>query len=255
MVGALLAWTGGDFRRLWSKPALRRARQTEPPRALAGRLHGRARVWYTAAGWEGIMKLYGHPYSTCTRKVLLTLTETNTPYELVVVDLTKGEQKQPPHLSRQPFGVVPAIDDDGYKLFESRAIARYINQKVRGPLVPTDLQEYGRMEQWISVETSYFAGPAMTFIFEHTFKRPQSDEALRSAGKALDLAFEVMDARLAVAPYFAGTQFSLADISFMPYVGYLMGSPLQERIARNGRVEAWWKRVSERPSWKKIAGG
>jgi glutathione S-transferase len=201
------------------------------------------------------MKLYGHPYSTCTRKVLVTLEETQTPYELIVVDFAKGEHKQQPHLSRQPFGQVPAIDDDGYKLYESRAIARYINQKVRGPLVPTDLHEFGRMEQWISIETSDFAGPAMKFIFQHTFKRPQPDEVLRAAGQSLDLALEVMDARLAVAPYFAGAQFSLADISFMPYVGYLMSSPLQERIARHGRVEAWWKRVSERPTWKKVAGG
>ena len=201
------------------------------------------------------MKLYGHPYSTCTRKVLLTLAETNTPHEMIVVDFAKGEHKQQPHLSRQPFGQVPAIDDDGYKLFESRAIARYINQKVRGPLVPTDVQEFGRMEQWISIETSDFSGPAMKFIFQHTFQRPQSDEVLREAGKSLDLALEVMDARLALAPHFAGTQFSLADICFMPYVGYLMSSPLQERIARHSRVDAWWRRVSERSSWKKIAGG
>jgi glutathione S-transferase len=201
------------------------------------------------------MKLYGHPYSTCTRKVLLTLAETNTPYELTVVDFAKGEHKQEPHLTRQPFGQVPAIDDDGFKLFESRAIARYINQKARGPLVPTDLQEFARMEQWISIETSDFSGPAMKFIFQHAFHRPQSDEVLLAAGNALDLALDVMNSRLSVAPYFAGNSFSLADICFMPYVGYLMGSPPKERIARHSRVEAWWGRVSERPSWKKIAGG
>ena len=111
------------------------------------------------------MKLYGHPYSTCTRKILLTLAETNTPYELNVVDFAKGEHKQQPHLSRQPFGQVPAIEDDGFALYESRAIARYINQKVRGKLVPTDLFEHARMEQWISIETSNFSGPAMKFIF------------------------------------------------------------------------------------------
>ena len=201
------------------------------------------------------MKLYGHPYSTCTRKVLLTLAETNTPYELTVVDFAKGEHKQEPHLSRQPFGQVPAIDDDGFKLFESRAIARYINQKARGPLVPTDLQEFARMEQWISIETSDFSGPAMKFIFQHAFHRPQTDEVLLAAGKSLDVALDVMNSRLSVAQYFAGDQFSLADICFMPYVGYLMSSPLKERIARHTRVEAWWSKVSDRPSWKKIAGG
>ena len=76
-----------------------------------------------------MIKVYGHPMSTCSRKVLATLVETNTPYELEVVDFAKGEHKREPHLSRQPFGQVPAIDDAGVELYESRAIARYINDK------------------------------------------------------------------------------------------------------------------------------
>src|SRR5689334_22469692 len=124
------------------------------------------------------MKLYGHPLSTCTRKVLTTLAETNTPYELVVVDFAKGEHKQEPHLSRQPFGQVPAIDDDGFEMYESRAICRYIDEKARGPLTPTDMPGRARMEQWISIETSDFSGPAMKYIFEHVFHRPQTPETL-----------------------------------------------------------------------------
>ena len=69
----------------------------------------------------------------------MTLAETNTPYELVVVDFAKGEHKQEPHLSRQPFGQVPALKDGDFELYESRAMCRYINDKVNGPLVPRDL--------------------------------------------------------------------------------------------------------------------
>lgn len=198
------------------------------------------------------MKLYGHPFSTCTRKVLTTLVETNTPYEFTVVDFAKGEHKQEPHISRQPFGQVPAIDDDGFKLYESRAIARYINEKSRGSLIPTDLQDRARMEQWISIETSDFSGPAMKFIFQHVFQRPQPEDVLRTAGQALDLALDVMDARLAVSPFFAGNDFTLADISFMPYVGYLAMSPVKDRLEARGSLSRWWARVSDRPSWKKV---
>ena len=52
------------------------------------------------------MKIYGHPMSTCTRKVLMTLAETNTPYEFVMVDLMKGDHKQAAHLARQPSASV-----------------------------------------------------------------------------------------------------------------------------------------------------
>lgn len=200
------------------------------------------------------MKLYGHPVSTCTRKVLMTLAETNTPYEMVVVDFAKGEHKQPPHMARQPFGQVPAIDDDGVQLYESRAIARYINEKVRGKLVPGDLVGRARMEQWISVETSNFTPAAMKYVYNDFFKRPQSDEVMSNAEKQVSTALGVMDAQLAKHPYFAGDQFSLADICFMPYVEYGMKTKLKDVLSKYPNVMAWWKRVSERPTWHKVTG-
>ncbi len=63
------------------------------------------------------MKIFGHPMSTCTRKVLATLVETNTPYELVVIDFATGEHKQPLHLSRQPFGKGPALEDGNFAMY------------------------------------------------------------------------------------------------------------------------------------------
>jgi glutathione S-transferase len=200
------------------------------------------------------MKIYGHPMSTCTRKVLTTLVETNTPYELLVQDFAKGEHKQPEHLARQPFGKVPTLDDDGFTMYESRAMCRYINEKFGGKLVPADTRGRAVMDQWISIETSYFTSPTMKFVFQHVFKFPQEPATLEAAQKDLDVALPVMDAHLAKNDYFAGADFSLADISFMPYVEYGMLTPVKESFVKYPSVMAWWNRVSERPSWRKIAG-
>ena len=201
-----------------------------------------------------MLKIFGHPMSTCTRKVLMTLAETNTPYEMTVVDFAKGEHKQEPHLTRQPFGQVPALDDAGFTLYESRAMSRYINEKVSGKLVPSDAQGRAAMEQWISVETSDFTPHAMPFIFEHVMKRPQDAAKLEAAGKGLETALGVMNARLAKSPFLAGEQLTLADVCFMPYVEYLMSTPVKETIAKFPHVAAWWNKASERPTWKKVAG-
>src|SRR3954471_553461 len=108
------------------------------------------------------MKVYGHPMRTCTRKVLTTLAEKGHEAEFVMVDIMKGEHKLPAHMERQPFGVVPAIDDDGFVLFESRAIMRYLDEKLPGTkLTPPEAQQRGTMEQWISVEQSYMSPKAM----------------------------------------------------------------------------------------------
>src|SRR5262245_37977023 len=108
------------------------------------------------------MKIYGHPMSTCTRKVLTVLAEKGHEAEFVLVDLLKGEQKQPDHLARQPFGVVPVLDDNGFRIYESRAIIRYLDEKLGGTsLTPTDMVGRALMNQWMSVEQSYLAPPAV----------------------------------------------------------------------------------------------
>jgi glutathione S-transferase len=134
-----------------------------------------------------MIKLYGHPLSTCTRKVLCTLHETNTPFEFVVVDLMTGEHKQPAHVARQPFGQVPAIDDDGFALFESRAICRYLNDVGHGELVPTTVTGRAVMDQWQSVEYCDFTPAAMKLIYNYVFYPMQgkaTDEQMIADGNA-----------------------------------------------------------------------
>ncbi|HEY3592531.1 MAG TPA: glutathione binding-like protein [Polyangiaceae bacterium] len=202
-----------------------------------------------------MIKLYGNPYSTCTRKVLTVLEETHTPFEMNVVDLGKGEHKQKPNLERQPFGQIPAIDDDGFAMFESRAIARYLAGKAESPLLPKNPQTRATMEQWISVEQSNFSPNAMKFIYQWTFNRPQEQSVLDAAGGMLEKTFTAISAPLATSAYLAGDTFSIADIAYMPYVEYLMKAPPAKAIfEKHPNVVNWWTRVSERPSWRKVAG-
>jgi glutathione S-transferase len=201
-----------------------------------------------------MIKIFGHPVSTCTRKVLMTLGETKTPYELLVVDFAKGEHKQQPHLGRQPFGQVPSIDDDGFAFYESRAICRYINEKVGGSLVPNNIKGRALMEQWISIETSNFTPHAMKFIYHDIFKRPQEPAVLEAAGKGVETSFGIMDATLAKGSFLVGAEFTLADVCFMPYFEYAMGTPVKAMLAKHPHVSAWWNRVSERATWQKVVG-
>lgn len=200
-----------------------------------------------------MIKIYGHPMSTCTRKVLTTLVENEIPYELEVVDIMQGAHKHQPHMSRQPFGQIPTMDDSGFKLYESRAIARYLDEQHGGKLVPKEPQARALMEQWISIETSNVSAHLMKFIYEHIFHRKQDEAVLANAAAKLDEAFAIMDAHLATHKHLAGEQFSIADIAFMPYFQYAQATPVKDQIAKYPHVAAWWNRVSERPSWKKVS--
>lgn len=71
-----------------------------------------------------VLKLYGS--AMATSRVLVTILEKELPYELILIDISKGEHKTDEFKKLQPFGQVPALDDDGFLMFESRAICRYL---------------------------------------------------------------------------------------------------------------------------------
>ncbi len=205
------------------------------------------------------MKLYGHPMSTCTRKVLTVLGEKGEKPDFVVVDIMKGEGKTPENLSRQPFGRVPSIDDDGFKLFESRAIARYIDETRPGAkLHGNDPKERAVVEQWISVESSEFTPQAMKIIYEkffHPMMGKPTDEAVVSGARgALEKICAVMEEQLGKTEFIATNRFTIADIGFMPYIEYLFAAQQGDLFDKFPKTLAWWKRVSERPSWKAATG-
>lgn len=204
------------------------------------------------------MKVFGNPASTCTRKVLCTLAEKGETPEFVTLDFATGAHKKPEHLARQPFGVVPAIDDDGFALYESRAIIRYIDATRAGvALTPSSARDKAKMDQWISVEQSYFSPAAMKSVLEIWYSSMQGREADKSviaAGlEGIKRPLAVLDEALAGKDYLVG-EFSLADICYAPYLQYLQDMGIDGAVKEHANVSAWWGRVSSRPSWKKAIG-
>ena len=184
----------------------------------------------------------------------MTAHENAAPYELVLVDFAKGEHKQPAHLARQPFGQVPALEDDGFAMYESRAMARYIDGKFGGALTPQEAQARALMEEWISIETSNFSQHAMKFVYHFIFKREQAPEVLKAAEEKLDVVFRELERQLGKQPFLAGSSLSLADVCFAPYLEYLGPSPMAAKIAAQPNLARWWSAISNRPAWKKTVG-
>ena len=135
-----------------------------------------------------VLKLYGSAMSTS--RVLVTILEKELPYELILVDIAKGEHERDEFKKLQPFGKVPALDDDGFLMFESRAICKYLARyyflKLCASVPLTshirkypsgkklihegDVEAYARFEQACSIEQSYFAAAAETIGTELIIK-------------------------------------------------------------------------------------
>ncbi|KAI9100185.1 hypothetical protein K1719_024403 [Acacia pycnantha] len=98
------------------------------------------------------LKVYGAANAACPQRVLACLIEKGVDFELIHVDLNRGEHKSPDFLLRQPFGQVPVVEDGDFRLYESRAIIRYYAAKYadRGPdLLGKTLEERAMVDQWL----------------------------------------------------------------------------------------------------------
>jgi glutathione S-transferase len=201
------------------------------------------------------MKLYGHPLSSCTRKAVATAAEKGASLALIAVDLFAGEHKQPAHLARHPFGVVPVLDDDGFVLYESRAIIRYLDARLPGAsLVPASVRDRARMDQWLSVDQSYVAPQLRNLVGQRIVRAHQGlapePAAVADAEQALGQAFAAIDRALHSDRYLAGETFSLADLSLMPYVAGLAMVEAGHVIGDLRHVQRWWAEVSTRAAWR-----
>ncbi|KAF9057079.1 glutathione S-transferase [Panaeolus papilionaceus] len=208
-----------------------------------------------------VLKLYGS-LSAAVIRVYCILLEKNVPFELVPIDLSKGENRTPEYLAKQPFGQIPYIDDDGFILFESRAICHYIATKYanQGPeLIPQDLQKNALYQQWASVEAFHFethaVGATTEEFYKPVFRGQKKDQAayddhLVKLGKTLDVYEKVLSKQ----KYLIGDELTIVDLNHLPYamiLGARAGTQIMEDESRPNVVR-WYKDLSSRESWKTV---
>ena len=206
------------------------------------------------------MTIHGPNYSTYVRTVRLALEEKGQAYELAEVDTLKGETKQPPHLGRHPFGLVPAFDHDGFAIYETGAIVRYLDRVLPEPrLTPADPKAEARMNQIIGIYDSYAYPTIVTRLVIQRLVVPLMggvpDEKVIAEGMPrARTALAEIDRLCGGQPYLAGSELSLADLFVAPGYGYLTATPeAAELLAPHPGLQRWWERMSARSSMAKTA--
>ena len=195
------------------------------------------------------MKLYHFPPSTNSLKVRIALLEKGLEFESVVIDLTKREQKAPDYLKIHPFGQVPALDDDGFVVYDSTVINEYLEDEYpHPPLLPPDSENRALARLMEDYRDNHVNPHFVTLIHEHRKPEQERDVALvREAHGNIGSAFTVLEMQLQGREYLAGP-FSLADIAFMPNIALLerFDVPLDPDLKN---VAGWIERLRTRASY------
>jgi len=199
-----------------------------------------------------MITLYDFPMSPRARKARIVLAEKGLQYEKVTVDITKGEQKKPEFLAINPYGKVPALQDDGTRVYESTIIMEYLNDKYPNPpLLPADPGQRARARVLMHYGDTPYDGALGAIVGQVFFKpKGQADqEVIAKTKQDLNACFERLERELGNGDYLLGSSFTLADICFVTWAP-LFGS-LQVEIPNHcSRVQAWFKRMQERESVK-----
>ena len=198
--------------------------------------------------------LYGPAYSTYARTARLALEEKGVAYELHEVDLLRGAGQSPEHLARQPWGKVPAFEHDGFALFETFAISRYIDEAFPGPsLQPAAPRARARMTQICSIIDSYGYANMISKVFWQEIIVPMQggtpDAAVVAEGreaseKMLNVLHGLMEQGL-----MCGDSLSLADLHVLPPLDYYrMTKAGADAFAARPKLATWWERIQQRPA-------
>lgn len=179
-------------------------------------------------------------------RVLWALEEMALPYEIVGIDHPRHDLDTPEYRAINPFGQVPAIDDDGVKVTESGAILLYLARKT-GKLMPRDLAGEAQVLRWSVAALSTIEVPVLTkwFVDLNDGKGSKASEALH---RWSEQRLQQLDGWLANRQFVATDEFTVADILMTHVLG---GGTDQELVKRYPNVVAFRKRCMERPAWKK----
>jgi glutathione S-transferase len=196
-----------------------------------------------------MIKLYTFPPSTNSRKVRIALLEKGLEFERINVDLSKREQKQPEYLKIHPYGQVPALDDEGFVVYDSTVINEYLEDEYPyPPLMPKDSEGRARARMTEDFRDTHFNPPCVKIIYEMRKPEGERDANVIVTAKAdINKCFDRLETELQGKEYLADA-FSLADIAFMANLDLL--DRFQIAVdPKYANTTAWIARLKARPSF------
>jgi len=198
--------------------------------------------------------VHGIPGSPFLRSVEVALKEKGADYHLNA--MAPDEHKGLEHLQRHPFGRIPAIEIDGFSLYETQAIIRYLDEAYPNPpLTPGNAAQRARMNQVIGIIECYFFPKAAAPIAFQRIIGPKllglpTDEApIAEAMPMARVCFAELDRLLGDQPYFCGDKVSIADIMLAAQLDLLTETPEGAELIADTGLEPWLTRMLARPSF------
>ena len=199
-----------------------------------------------------MIEVFGRPNSVNVQKVLWCLDELEVPFERYDVGGLYGGNKEPDFLARNPTGLVPMISDDGFDLWESNAIVRYLAGRYgAGLLWPEDPESRALADKWMDYQLGTvfpaFKGALLGLV--RTAPEDQDPDAIAASARATAETLTVLDAHLGDREFVAGSSLTVGDVALGSTVYRWLNLEIERPPMPN--LEAWHDRLGGRPAYRK----
>ena len=198
-----------------------------------------------------MLEVWGRRNSVNVQKVLWCLGELRVPFERYDVGGLYGGNREPDYLTRNPTGLVPMISDDGFDLWESHAIVRYLGARYgAGTLWPEDPAPRALADKWMD----YALGtvfPAFKGALLGLVRTPEEDrdpDSIAASARATADALATLDGQLKETEFVAGDALTVGDVALGPIVYRWLNLQIDRPSLPN--LEAWHARLAERPAYR-----
>lgn len=198
-----------------------------------------------------MLKIWGRTNSINVQKVLWTCAELGLPFERIDAGMQFGVNDTPEYKAMNPNGLVPLIDDDGFLLWESHAIVRYLARKHGlGTLCPADPRQAADADRWMEwySTTLWNHMKPVFWILIRTPPEKRNLAEVEDNRKKLAGYLAMADAHLAKNEHFAGAAFTMADIPHAVLAHRWFNVPIERPALPH--YERWFKAVSARPGFR-----
>jgi glutathione S-transferase len=200
--------------------------------------------------------LYGPTYSTYTRSMRMVLAEKGVEYDLVHVDMIAGAHHRPDWIRRHPFERVPAFEHNGFAIYETNAIAHYIDDAFPGRRIAhPNIQRRTRDQQIVEVINAYgykriMVDIVLRYFFADKANGPDTAAIAIAAPAAEQVLVAIQDLMLGSDPYLVGRDVSFSDLHLAPIVAYFVGVQEGTRaMTKLPLLSRWWLAMQQRPSF------
>jgi glutathione S-transferase len=198
-----------------------------------------------------LLKIWGRTNSINVQKVMWAVGELAIPHQRIDAGMQFGLVDEPAFRAMNPNGRVPTIDDDGFILWESNAIVRYLVRKYgAGRLSPATVETYASADRWMEWSTTTMA-PLMTPLFWgyiRTAPEKRDPDALEKTRLQMEGVMAILDAQLATNNFIAGHELTLGDVPVGCFTHRWYALPMQRAPHRH--IAGWYARLSARPAFQ-----